>query len=93
MRVFSSSGEPIGIGGRSGIESRLGLLFRRALELRAAGLLLAHNHPSGRCAPSEIDIQTTARIEETANRLDLWLLDHLIVTSAAVFSIKKEHIL
>ena len=86
-------GEAVGSGSRSGVESRMGLLFRRAIELRASGLLLAHNHPSGNCTPSRADLQATDRIDETARRLDLDLLDHLIVTPMAVYSIKKEHLL
>ena len=85
--------EPIGFGGRASVEARMGLLFRRALELRAAGLLLAHNHPSGACSPSEADLAATAQISETARQLDLRLLDHLIVTPSSVYSINKEQLL
>jgi DNA repair protein RadC len=61
--------------------------------LRAAGLLLAHNHPSGACSPSEADLAATAQISETARQLDLRLLDHLIVTPSSVYSINKEQLL
>lgn len=86
-------GEQIGIGNRAGADSRMSLLFRRAVELRASALLLAHNHPSGSCAPSRADLHSTARVDETARRLDLQLIDHLIVTRNAVYSIKKERTL
>jgi len=86
-------GETIGLGSRKGIEARIGHLFQRAMELRATGLLLAHNHPSGDCTPSGKDLRATEIIAETAARLDLFLVDHLIVTKSAVYSIKGERTL
>jgi DNA repair protein RadC len=63
-------------------------LVERALELGAAGFLLAHNHPSGRCRPSADDVSGTLRLAEVAEALELSLIDHLIVTRTRVFSMR-----
>lgn len=55
-------------------------IMRRALELGASNLVLAHNHPSGNLEPSRCDIQATRQIVEAGRALEVSLLDHLIIT-------------
>jgi DNA repair protein RadC len=80
--------EPVIMGSSSRIEARVRPLIERALALGAAGVLLAHNHPSGRCRPSADDISGTLRLAEIAEALELTLIDHLIVTRTRVFSMR-----
>lgn len=54
-------------------------IMRRALEVGATALILAHNHPSGDPAPSEGDIEATRRIAGAAKALDIHLHDHVII--------------
>lgn len=54
-------------------------IFRRALELNAAGLILIHNHPSGDPTPSEEDKRATQHIDAVARSLDINLVDHIVV--------------
>ena len=54
-------------------------IMRRALEVGATALILAHNHPSGDAAPSEGDIRATRRVAEAAGALDIRIHDHVIV--------------
>jgi DNA repair protein RadC len=63
--------------------------LHRALDLGAYGLLLAHNHPSGRCEPSADDISATQQIRGAASALDIRILDHLVVTSTQAYSIQR----
>ena len=49
-----------------------------ALRLDASAMIVAHNHPSGDARPSQADIDATRILAETAGRLDIRLLDHLI---------------
>lgn len=56
-------------------------IFRRALELNAAGLILVHNHPSGDPTPSEDDIHATRLLDQIGRALDLRLIDHIVVTA------------
>lgn len=54
-------------------------IMRRALEVGATALILAHNHPSGDAQPSEGDIRSTRRVAEAAQALDIRIHDHVIV--------------
>jgi DNA repair protein RadC len=63
-------------------------LVVRANDLGAAGLVLAHNHPSGAARPSNEDVQTTRRLGALLHNLGLVLADHLIVAGAAVVSMR-----
>lgn len=57
------------------------VIFRRALELNAAGVILVHNHPSGDPTPSRGDIDVTERLVSIGYALDIELLEHIVVTS------------
>jgi DNA repair protein RadC len=54
-------------------------VFRRCLQMGSRSLLLAHNHPSGRVAPSEADLAFTARTLNAAELVGLDVIDHLIL--------------
>lgn len=69
------------------------LLFKKALELSAVGLVVCHNHPSGKLNPSTADINLTKKIKNAGATLDIKLLDHLIVTEKAYFSFADERLL
>jgi DNA repair protein RadC len=69
------------------------LLLKRALELNSAGIIVCHNHPSGKLSPSNSDIQLTQKIKEAGITLDIKLVDHLIITEKAYFSFADEGIL
>ena len=55
-------------------------IAERALLLHAAGVVLAHNHPSGNCKPSQSDVDFTRTIYNALDLLNIQLLDHIIVT-------------
>jgi DNA repair protein RadC len=52
---------------------------KRALQLNAAAVIAAHNHPSGSAQPSQADQLLTAQLRRTLSAVDIVLLDHLIV--------------
>jgi len=54
-------------------------VVRRALHHNAAAVILAHNHPSGVCEPSEADSRITRRLKEALALVDVRVLDHFIV--------------
>jgi DNA repair protein RadC len=66
------------------------LLFASALKAGAAGLIIAHNHPSGNVLPSEPDKHITKKISMAGEVLDIKLLDHLIVTSEHYYSFADQ---
>ena len=80
--------ETVALGNDRQIRFRARMLLRRALELGADQLLLAHNHPSGDCRPSVDDVRTTDLLKTIAGYLDVVLIDHLIVTRSCVFSMR-----
>lgn len=69
------------------------LVLKKALELGAIGLVLAHNHPSGTLVPSSADKQITQKLIKASSALDIKVLDHLIITQKAYFSFADENIL
>lgn len=54
-------------------------IFRRAIELDAAALILVHNHPSGDPTPSRSDIEATERLVAIGRSLDVEVLEHIVV--------------
>lgn len=54
-------------------------ILRRALELGAAALILAHNHPSGDPQPSRGDVAATRRLVEAAALVGVEVRDHLVI--------------
>lgn len=68
------------------IVARVRPLFERAFALGAHGLLLAHNHPSGNCRPSQQDIASTHYLRDIGAALEVDLIDHLIFAGRRCFS-------
>jgi DNA repair protein RadC len=64
-------------------------IVRRALELGATALILAHNHPSGDPEPSEGDIEATRRIAAAAGALDIHIHDHVILARSGWSSFRS----
>lgn len=56
------------------------VVAQRALELNAAAVIFAHNHPSGNSEPSEADRSITQRLVSALALLDIRVLDHLVVS-------------
>jgi len=54
-------------------------VFREAIRMSAAAIIVAHNHPSGDPTPSSDDIQTTRQLVETGRVVGIELLDHIII--------------
>lgn len=54
-------------------------VFKHAILSNAAGIILIHNHTSGKCEPSREDLETTERIRRAGLLLGIPLRDHIIV--------------
>lgn len=65
-------------------------LFREAVRQNCAGLIIAHNHPSGDPTPSPEDIAVTAEIVKAGKILDIDVLDHLVIGAGQKFVSLKE---
>lgn len=73
-------------GGMHGTVADPKVIFREAINRRAAGVVLAHNHPSGRAIPSEEDVRLTRKLVEGGRLLDIAVHDHLIITATGYYS-------
>ena len=65
-------------------------VVRRALELSASALVLAHNHPSGDPTPSRADIDMTQQVVTAAKALQIAVHDHLIIGAQQVVSLRAH---
>ena len=65
----------------------------RALQYRAAAVILAHNHPSGIAEPSSADRRITERLCSALGLLDIRVLDHIIVGRGMEYSFAEEGLL
>jgi DNA repair protein RadC len=78
---------------RGGMESTAidkRIILRRALDRKASGVILVHNHPSGTPYPSVEDIRQTRELGKALASCDLRLVDHVIVSGRSFYSFSDE---
>jgi DNA repair protein RadC len=68
-------------------------ILKKALDLHATGLILAHNHPAGSLEPSEGDKALTRQILTAARAMGVTVHDHLIVAAEGHFSFRQAGLL
>ena len=68
-------------------------IVKLALELNAAAVILAHNHPSGDPEPSQADINITSKIKDALSLMDIRTLDHIIVGHGESVSFAEKGLL
>lgn len=66
-------------------------IVRVALELGAANVIFAHNHPSGHTKPSDADLAMTRDYSKILNALNIKVIDHLIVGPTESFSFAENN--
>jgi DNA repair protein RadC len=54
-------------------------LFKEAVRVSAASVVVVHNHPSGDPTPSGADLQLTRRLAKAGEVLGIELLDHVVI--------------
>ena len=69
---------------------RVSEIFKAAVRVNAAGLIMSHCHPSGDPTPSPEDVQVTRQIQEAAQLLGITFEDHIIVGKDAWVSLKER---
>jgi DNA repair protein RadC len=65
-------------------------ILKQALNLEATAIIMIHNHPGRKPKPSAEDIASTKRVAEAAEKVDVQLLDHIIIAGDDYFSM-REH--
>ena len=66
------------------------IIVEEALKYQAKNLIFAHNHPGGTIKPSRNDINSTRKIMEGLNILNIRLIDHIIVAGDKHYSFAKH---
>jgi DNA repair protein RadC len=69
---------------------RVAEVFRPAISLGSASIIVAHNHPGGSTTPSAEDRQVTQHLREAGRLLDIELLDHLIIAKGRWLSLREQ---
>ncbi len=80
-------------GGITGTVADIRVIARLAIEGKATGLIISHNHPSGQLQPSVNDIEITEKINKGMALLDIKLLDHLILANNSFLSFREQQML
>ena len=66
------------------------LIFRAALYLGAAAIVLVHNHPSGSPEPSGDDLRITAKLDDAGKVVGMNVLDHVILGAGRFVSLRER---
>ena len=82
--------ERISTGGLSATVIDVKIVVKRAVEKLAGGIILIHNHPSGKARPGEKDRIATEALKKAASLLDIALVDHIIVAGNKYYSFSEE---
>ena len=68
-------------------------VVKRALAVNTAGVIFAHNHPSGVAEPSRSDELLTASLKQALGLVDVRVLDHVIVAGSSTVSFAERGLL
>lgn len=82
--------KPVSKGSLNSSSVRVGELFRDAIQLSAASIILVHNHPSGDPTPSPEDATLTRAAVNAGKLLDIEVLDHLVIGQGCFVSMKEK---
>lgn len=81
----------VGEGGINSASISVRKIVETALGAGATSVVLAHNHPSGVAIPSTEDIQTTRRLFQALQTVDILLVDHIVVADGDYVSMAQSN--
>jgi len=79
----------IGMGNIASVSMPVRNIAQRALLCNASHVIVAHNHPSGHCIPSDPDLLCTSALAVGLSLFEINLLDAFVVSQLGVFSIMQ----
>ena len=82
--------QEVAIGGRAYSPVPVDTILRTGLLSNAAGIVLAHNHPSGHMEFSEQDKTISTQLKDAAKLMDMKLLDHVVIADGKFLSLRDE---
>ena len=65
------------------------VVFREAIHMSSASIIVSHNHPSGDPTPSKEDEEVTEMLVQTGRIMQIPLLDHVIIARHRYFSFRE----
>jgi len=80
-------------GGVAGTVMDIKIVALYAVKALASAVILVHNHPSGKVTPSEDDKYITKKLRDGLKLLDIDLLDSMVITDTAYYSLADEGVL
>lgn len=81
------------VGNVSSTSSDLRIIFQSILLSNATAIVLCHNHPSGDFNPSQSDVETTRKIKEVGDLMEIHLMDHIIINKEDYYSFNDNGLL
>ena len=67
-------------------------IARKAIEKKASGIIVTHNHPSGSALPGMADINSTKQLQKALKTCDVSLLDHVVIAEDSYYSFADEEL-
>lgn len=89
-RILSK--ERLSIGGLHATIVDIKFIVRRALDIIASSVIIAHNHPSGDPNPGKADIELTKRLKQALEVFDISLIDHVVIADGKYYSFADENV-
>ncbi len=68
-------------------------IFKQAIRHSASNVIVAHNHPSGDCMPSDLDLELTDRLVEAGRIIGISVIDHIIVGEDTYYSFRENEMM
>lgn len=81
----------IGIGSRDTVETDIQDVVRTAALTNAGAVILVHNHPSGNAGATAKDIEVTHEAREVLEKINVKLLDHVIISRENHYSMRRAN--
>lgn len=84
--------ERMSVGGLESTVMDVKAILRRALERKATGVILVHNHPSGSALPGQADIRQTGILKKALQTCEISLIDHVVIAEDSWYSFADEQL-
>jgi DNA repair protein RadC len=82
--------EVVAIGSTNACAARPADVFSGSAIVRATGVIVLHNHPSGEVEPSRADVEFTKKLLAGAETLAIKMVDHIIIGFEGYYSFASE---
>lgn len=84
--------ERVSVGGLESTVVDVKMILRRAIERKASGVILVHNHPSGSAMPGQADIRQTGILKKALQTCEIQLIDHVVIAEDSWYSFADEQL-